>query len=191
MEITLEQFALATGATEENAQTYHEACLAAMARFEIDQTAERVSAFLATLSIESARLTTMEENLYYRDPARLSKIFPSKFRTAADAEPYVRNPAALSMKLYNGFHGRGGIQLTWEKNYRIHGDRLGFDYVSNPTWLLAPDHAMLSAGSYWDLNKCNDVADDMDEVTLRVNGRARMHLAERIAQRDTALEVFA
>jgi putative chitinase len=191
MEITLEQFEISTGATRENAEKYYDHALAAMDRFQISEDAERICAYLATLSIESARLTTMEESLYYRDPFRLAKIFPSKFKTSAEAVPFCRNPQALSMKLYNGFHGRGGIQLTWEKNYAFHGEKLGFNYRDNPDWLLTPDHAMLVSASYWDSARCNDVAYDMDEVTLRVNGRARMHLAERIAQRDIARGAYA
>jgi putative chitinase len=132
----------------------------------------------------------MEEGLYYRDAERLRKIFPSKFPTIESARPYCRMPKELSMKLYNGFHGRGGIQLTWEENYRTHGKKLGYDYVGSPNMLLLPKHAMLVSGSYWDSRDCNDVADDMDEVTLRVNGKARMHLAERIAYRNKALEIL-
>lgn len=191
MDITLEQFRDGTGSTQANAELYYQPALITMDRFAINAEVQRIAAFLSTISIEAARLTTMEEGLSYRDPARLHQIFPSKFPTVESAVLFVRNPEALSQKLYGGYHGRGAIQITWLRNYQIHGDRLGFDYVNNPHWLLTPDHAILSAGDYWDKNNINDVADDMDEVTLRVNGRARMHLAERIAQRNVALEVLA
>lgn len=187
---TLEQFQLATGSDETRAAMYYEAFLETIERFKIE-TVEQRSAFCATISIESDRLTQMEENLYYRDASRLAKIFPRAFPTEESARPYCRMPKELSLKLYNGYHGRGGFQLTWEKNYRLHGDRLGFDYVGDPSLLVTPRHAILSAGSFWDLNGCNEVAHDMGQVTRKVNGPARLHLAERIAQNNVALEVFA
>jgi putative chitinase len=196
MGLTLAQFALTTGASNSDAAKYHEFALEAMDRFHIAGP-EQIAAFCATLGIESMHLTKMEEDLYYKDPERLAKIFRSRFDLDGDkvispeeiaaAAPYCRNPKGLSMRLYNGFHGRGGIQLTWEKNYKLHGDRLGFDYVSKPDLLIQPQHAMLSAGSYWDLNDCNSVAGDMRAVTLKVNGPALMHLKERTALYKKAL----
>jgi len=190
MPITLEQFTACTGATPANAQVYYPFALVAMGLFKIAED-QQVAAFLATLGIESEYLTHMEEDLFYSHADRLVAIFPHEFHTAADAAPFVRNPKGLSQKIYGGYHGRGGIQLSWLKNYKLHGDRLGFDYVGQPDLVKTPQHAMLTAGSYWDLTKCNDIAADMGEVTLRVNGPAREALAARIAQRDRALEVLA
>jgi putative chitinase len=187
MDITLEQFQEATGSDAEHAETYYMWVLEAMHHYEIDRDPGRIAAFCGTIGVESTRLSKVEEDLYYRSPERLVAIFPSKFPTVDSARPYCRMPADLSHKLYNGYHGRGLIQLTWERNYRVHGDRLGADFVNNPELLLTPQWAAMSAGSFWDLNNCNDVAYDMGEVTLRVNGRARLHLAERIALRNQAM----
>jgi putative chitinase len=200
MELSLEQFQVAVGADEAHAATYYEHVLATMDRYNISRI-EEVSAFLATISIESARLTHVEEDLYYRDPERIAKLFKRAFDTNHDgvitqdeidhARPYCRMPKELSQKLYNGCHGRGLIQLTWEKNYQLCGDALGIDFVSEPSLLCTPEYAALSAGWFWDTNNINSVADNMDEVTLRVNGPRRLALAERIAQRDIVLGVFA
>jgi putative chitinase len=191
--MSLDQFQAAVGATRENAELYFETVMQAMDRFSILDELEPTAAFLATISIESARLTTVEENLYYRSPERLHQIFPSKFPDIDSARPYCRMPKELSKKLYNGYHGRGLIQLTWERNYRIHGERLGVgdSLVVYPDTLLTPDWAALTAASYWDLHNCNSCSNDMGEVTRRVNGPARMHLAERIAQMNVAMEVLA
>lgn len=188
MPLTLEQFQLCTGSTHENAGRYYDAAVAAMERFVV---ADAVAAFLATLGVESELLTHMEEDLFYTHADHLVAVFPHEFHTAADAAPFVRNPKGLSQKIYNGFHGRGGIQLSWEKNYKLHGDNVGADYVGHPELLLVPEHAMLSAGSYWHVTQCNAVAHDMGEVTLRVNGPRRLALATRIAMRDNALKVLA
>lgn len=172
-----------TNANLENAQLYAQPISSAMDRFSID-TPTRQAAFLATISVESARLSTVEESLYYKDAARLASIYPRAFKNATEAQPYTRNPQALGKLLYGGYWGRGLIQLTWEKNYRAAGAALGFDYIKQPSLVLEPQHAALTAGWFWDTNNCNGPADsgDMRGVTLRVNGKALMHLAERTMQ---------
>lgn len=200
MELTLEQFQAATGSDETHAERYYESIQLVFDRFEIDEP-QQAAAFCATISIESARLTHVEEDLYYRDAERLAKLFKRAFDTDHNgvvtqdeieaARAYCRMPKELSQKLYNGCHGRGLIQLTWEENYRACGDALGYNYVENPSMLCEPLHAALSAGWYWASRKCNEVADNMDEVTRRVNGPKRLALAERIAQRNIAWAVFA
>lgn len=180
--MTLEQVAKATGASRTNAAKFHPWLTQAMERFSIN-TSRRRAAFLATVGVESAHLTTTEEGLYYTDAARLARIYPRAFKTALAAQPYTRNPKALGQLLYGGYWGRGLIQLTWEKNYRAAGDALGFDYVKTPQLVLLPEHAALTAGWYWQTNGCNEAADrdDMRAVTRLVNGPALMHLAERTA----------
>lgn len=172
-----------TSSTLADAQTYADALSAAMDRFSID-TPTRQAAFLATVAIESAKLSQVEEGLYYKDAARLAAIYPRAFKNAAEAQTYTCNPIALGRLLYGGYWGRGLIQLTWEKNYRAAGDALGFDYVNQPSLVTEPQHAALTAGWFWDTNNCNGPADsaDMRGVTLRVNGKALMQLAERTMQ---------
>lgn len=201
MELTPEQFAAAIGATDANAARYFDHAVAAMERFRISDTAAGVAAFCASVSVETRRLTAMEEDLFYRDADRLAHLFKRVYdadhngvispEEVQKAVPYCRNPKALSKVLYNGFHGRGGAQLTWERNYALHGKKLGFDYVGDPALLTTPEHAMLSAASFWDEIDGNSVAHDMGELTRRWNGPARLALAERIAQRDKALAALA
>lgn len=189
--ITAEFLQKATDANPANAAKYVDALNAAMERFEIN-TPKRIAAFLATVSIESARLTAVEEGLFYSSPERLASIFKRAFRDADDARPYAKNPKALSTKLYQGFHGRGLIQLTWEANYRRCGDALGVDFVADPALLTTPEYAALSAAWFWKANGCNAAADlgDMTKVTAIVNGPAKLHLAERKAQYIMALGAF-
>lgn len=191
-DITVDQLAVATGATRAAALRYLMPINRAMARFAIN-TPRRQAAFLATVGVESSRLTATEEGLYYLDAARLARIYPRAFRTAQAAQPYTRNARALGELLYKGFWGRGLIQLTWEKNYRRAGDALGFDYTNAPELVATPDHAALTAAWYWADAGCNAAADrgDMREVTRLVNGPALMHLAERQELYKTALGVLA
>ena len=189
---SVEQLASATSAPYGNAQTCHPHLQSAMAQFDINSL-QRQAAFLATVSVESQQLSKMEEGLYYKDPARLARIYPRAFKNAAAAVPYVRNPQGLSELLYKGYAGKGLIQLTWRRNYERASEALGFDYVGNPALVATPKHAALTAAWFWYDAKCNDPADkgDMTEVTRRVNGPALMHLAERKAQYEIALKALA
>lgn len=190
MDLTLDQFAEGTGSTEANAAEYFEHVNPVLFRYNI-KTPEQIAAFLATLGIETEHLTRMEEGLYYTHAERLMQVYPSLFHTEAQAQKCVRNPKLLSQLRYAGFHGRGGCQLTWRTNYKLHGDRLHLDLVADPDLLKQPEYAILIAGDYWDIHDCNDIAYDMGEVTRRVNGPARLKLAERIALRNSALEALA
>ena len=192
MTFTVEQLAAATSAPYGNAQTYHQPLVDAMGRFDICSL-QRQAAFLATVAVESAHLSAVEEGLYYKDPDRLARIYPRAFKNAAAAVPYARNPQGLSELLYKNYHGRGLLGLTWRRNYERASEALGFDYVGNPTLVATPKHAALTAAWFWHDAKCNDPADkgDMTEVTRRVNGPALMHLAERKAQYEIALKALA
>jgi putative chitinase len=188
--MTLEQLMQATGASRFMCERYLEPLNAAMERFNIS-TPEQKAAFIATITIETGRLKWMEESLFYRNANRLANIFKRVFNgDPKAAEPYIENPLALSEKLYNGYHGRGMIQLTWEKNYKACSDALGVDFVAEPKLLRTPEYAALSAAWFWHENGCNDVADDMTKVTRIVNGPALMHLKERQQQYDIALVAF-
>lgn len=169
----------ATDSSLADAQRYLAHLNDGMDRFGIHSHIQ-ISAFLATVQIESARLSTCEESLYYTSAERLARIYPRLFKTAKDAEPYVRNHQALSEALYDGYHGRGLIQLTWKRNYEACSKCLGVDFVAQPTLLLTPEYAALSACWFWATNGCNEVADDMERVTEIVNGKAKMHLHERM-----------
>ena len=143
--ITAKYLQRATGSTPENAAKYLAPINTALARFEIN-THQRIAAFLATVAIESAHLSAVEEGLYYSSAERLASIFKRAFKSAEDAAPYAKNPKGLSQKLYGGCHGRGLIQLTWGRNYKACGDSLGVDFVAQPELLATPDYAAMSAG---------------------------------------------
>ena len=99
MSFTVEQLAAATSAPYGNAQTYHPHLEAAMCRFEIEGLL-RQAAFFATLAVESVNLSKTEEDLYYKDAARLARIYPRAFKDAAAALPYTRNSKGLGELLY-------------------------------------------------------------------------------------------
>ena len=180
-----------TGATLANAARFAAPLAAAMPLHAIDSP-RRQAAFLATVAIESARLTAVEEGLYYSSAERLCQVFKRAFPTPAAAQSCVRNPAALSRKVYAGYHGRGLIQMTWLDNYAKASVDLQRDYVGNPARVCEPSDAALTAAWFWTTYGCNAPADrgDMTAVTRIVNGPALMHLGERQSQYLFALGVF-
>jgi putative chitinase len=177
-----------TGATSADAARFADPLSAAMALFSIDSP-RRQAAFLATVSIESAKLRATEEDLYYKDAGRLARLYPRAFRSGDEAMPYVCNAKALGQLLYKGFHGRGLLQLTWKDNYKRAGEALGRDYLANPEIVKEPSDASLTAAWYWHDAGCNELADagNMVAITRKVNGPALVHLADRESQYIRAL----
>lgn len=192
MQLSEQQISMATGALPNNSAIYAPFLNAAMSQFGI-ASPRRIAAFLATVAVESGALRLIEESLYYKDAHRLASIYPRAFRDTDAAEAYIKNPRALSTLLYEGFHGRGLIQLTWRKNYSDAAVALGYPYVDQPELLLQPRHAALTAAWFWSANGCNEAADrgDMREVTRLVNGSAQMHLEERTSLYDKAIAWLA
>jgi predicted chitinase len=77
------------------------------------------------------------------------------------------------------YRGRGLIQLTGKANYQDFTDSHNrrnpddhCDFVSNPTLMMDIKYAIESAFYYWDARNVNEAADadDVEEVTRRVNG---------------------
>jgi putative chitinase len=187
-----ETLARCTGAILRDAERFADPLSAAMALYAIDNP-RRQAAFLATVSIESAKLTATEESLYYKDAARLCRLYPRAFKTGDEAMPYTCNPQALGAKLYDGkWHGRGLIQLTWQDNYKRAAEALGRDYLANPDLVKEPSDAALTAAWFWHDKGCNELADsaDMAGITRKVNGPAMVHLSERETQYIRALAVL-
>ena len=104
-----------------------------------------MAAFLGHIAHESGSLHNLEENLNYKDPQRLNKIFGA-IKTDKEAEAYVNSPEALANKVYanrngNGdtasgdgwrYRGRGLIQLTGKANYAAFAKDLNVDVVKDP-----------------------------------------------------------
>ncbi len=190
--MTPEDLARATESSLADAQKYCGPLEAAMAQYDITSQRQRAAFIGGTIAIESMHLTHVEESLYYKDAQRTANIYKRVFKgDPAKAEPYLKNSAKLGQLLYQGYWGRGLIQLTWLDNYKAFRDATGIDVVSNPDLLLTPANAALSAAWFWHVKDCNGPADegDMDEVTVRVNGVAKMHLAERKAGYALAMTV--
>jgi putative chitinase len=121
------------------------------------------------------------------------------------ANQYANNPEKLANYVYAGrlgngneesgdgwrYHGRGVIQLTGKDNYANCGSGLGVDLISNPSMLIDPKYAVLSAGWFWNKKGLNALADagDLDTMTKRING-GLIGLNDRKARISKALSIL-
>ena len=162
----------------------------------------RQAAFIGQCAHESGNFKTLQENLNYSAEG-LMKTWPSRFPNLEYASQYARNPAKIAGKVYNGrlgntseeeaskFLGRGLIQLTGKENYANCGTALGVDFVGNPTLLIEPKYAALSAGWFWNKKGLNGLADsgDFETMTKRING-GLIGLDDRKAKIAKALSIL-
>jgi putative chitinase len=162
-------------------------------------TPRRQSAFLGQCAHESGNFKTLQENLNYSAEG-LMKTWPSRFPTKEVADQYARNPAKIAGKVYNGrlgntseeeaakYLGRGLIQLTGKENYERCGNAIGADLVGQPSLLIEPNYAALSAGWFWNKKGLNELADSQEhgQITKRING-GLIGLDDRIAKTTKAL----
>lgn len=145
---------------------------------------QRLHVFLAQLGHESAGLTRTVESLYFTRAETLMAVWPRRFPTVEVATPYLRKTRALAEKVYGGradlgntepgdgarFIGRGFLQITGRANYRLLGERIGVDLEVEPELASRPDIAVRLACAYWTMRRINDVCDDFEAVTRRING---------------------
>jgi putative chitinase len=153
--------------------------------FGISDKAVRKEYFLAQIAHETGGLTRSIENLNY-SAQRLTEIWPSRFPTAAAAQPFAGDPEKLANKVYanrmgNGppesgdgyrYRGRGYIQITGKDGYRQTGLRAGIDLVASPERAVATEDALRVACAFWKWKDLNPLCDlrKFDEVTKRING---------------------
>jgi len=171
------------------------------AKYDIS-TPVRQACFMGQCAHESGNFKTLQENLNYSAEG-LMKTWSSRFPTKEIADQYARQPAKIAGKVYIGrlgntseeeaakYLGRGLIQLTGKENYANCGSGIGVDLLSNPTLLLDPRYAALSAGWFWNKKGLNSLADasDLETMTKRING-GLIGLEDRKAKIAKALSIL-
>lgn len=172
-------------------------------KYEIN-TPRRQAAFIGQCGHESASFKVLQENLNYSAKG-LMATWPSRFPTIEEAQKIERNPEKIANKVYGGrsdlgnteegdgwrFAGKGLIQLTGRNNVKTCGDALGVDLVGNPSLLLEPEYAALSAGWFWNKRGLNALADNEDwtTITRRINGGTH-GLQDRIDRTHKAMDIL-
>lgn len=197
---------IAAGVPPTQARAFAEPLRAACALWGID-TPLRVAAFLAQLMHESARLTRLEESLYYVTPERIRALWPTRVASLDLAARLLRQPERLANLVYAGrngngdvssgdgwaYRGRGLIQLTGRANYTAAQVACNRPYVAEPWRVAEPTDACLTAAWYWHSRGLNTLADSMqvDEITRAINGPAMVAAAERRQMTEEAARALA
>lgn len=178
---------VATGVAPALAREWADPLAAAAALFGIRDRdrPRRLAAFVAQCVHESARFTRLDEDLRYRNPARLDELFTA-VRGAADAAALIQlGPEAIANRVYshrngNGpessgdgwrFRGRALLQITGRGNYAAAAAACRRPYVEHPELLLQPSDAALASAWWWTAHGCNAPADrgDVAGVTAVIN----------------------
>ena len=151
--------------------------------------ANRGAHLLGQAAHESGNFMISEENLNYRAET-MCRVWPSRFKSEADAEPYARNPEKLANKVYSGrmgngseasgdgwkYAGKGFIQLTGKDNIRAFAEHIGRDSLVDDPSPIADELAMDSAIFFFEKNGLFSMADKgvtdsiIKSITKRVNG---------------------
>jgi len=185
---------------------WHNALQQLLPDYGID-TPQRIAAFIAQCSHESAGFTALKENLNYR-AATLRKIFPKYFPTDEIAQQYaskLNKQEAIANRVYanrmgNGdeasgdgyrYCGRGLIQLTGKDNYSWFAASLEIGVEDASEYLETFEGAAQSACWFWETNGLNRWADagDILNLTKRING-GTIGLADREKHYQHALHVL-
>ena len=196
---------IAAGAAPTQARIFCDPIRVACERFQIN-TKPRVASFISQALHESKRFTDLEEDLWYRDPARIRMIWPTRVSGLAEAAKLCRNPKALANVVYANrygnrgpesgdgwrFRGRGLFQLTFHANYQAAMIALGRPYLSQPDLVATVEDAALTAAWFFASKGCLGPADNSDVrgVTAKINPPME-GLDSRMGLFDRAVEAFA
>ena len=146
----------------------------------------RAAHLLGQASHESGGFSLTRENLNY-SPEAICRVWPSRFKTVAEAQPYARNPKALADKVYsnrmgNGegeghiYIGRGFLQLTGKDNYKSFAADMRVPEIMQDPSLVETDYAFETALWFFKKNNLFAIADKgvnddtIKQITKRVNG---------------------
>lgn len=152
-------------------------------------TPRRIAAFLGQIGVESGEL-------------RYDKELGSKWNKRD-----VTNPYESVGTLYEGrknlgntepgdgpkYIGRGILQLTGRANYTNMSKKLGMDLVNNPELACNPEISTKIACEYFKERDLLKLADEwnLDEITRKVNGNAKLHHELRVKYSETALKTLS
>ena len=151
-------------------------------------TPKRIGAFLGQVGVESGEL-------------KYDKELPSKWNKRNPKDPneptgtlYEGRKNLGNTQLGDGpkFIGRGVLQLTGRANYTDYSKKLNLDLIANPELAATPEVSVKIACQYFKDRGLLALADawNLDEITRRVNGNAKLHLKERIAYSEVAKKIL-
>lgn len=151
-------------------------------------TPKRIAAFLGQVGVESGEL-------------KYDKELPSKWNMKDPKDPREKVGTLYEGRKPLGntqpgdgpkYIGRGILQLTGRANYTEYAKKLKVDLVNNPDLAMLPEVSVMVACQYFADRKLLEAADvwNLDLITERVNGRAKLHHDKRVAYSETALKIL-
>lgn len=150
-------------------------------RYGITSVAD-VCHFLPQCAAETSGFNKLEESLYYTSIARLRAVWPSRFKSDLQAQPYVRQPEKLANFTYGGrlgnvrpddgwhFRGSGCPHLTGRANYQGMQDRTGVQAVTVPDLIRSFPAALEAACDFWKANGLSRFTGNVTALTKRWQG---------------------
>lgn len=179
--------------------------------FEIN-TPRRMAAFIGQCAHESAGFTDLVENMNY-SAKRLTEVWPQRFPSIEQAQPYAGQPQKLANFVYanrmgNGdeasgdgwrFIARGPLGLTGRGNYGAASQALfgGLRLLDFPEHVAESFYVgAATAAWFWTQRKLNALADaeDFEAIGNVINTGRRDRRAhgtpDRLARTEAAMEVL-
>jgi putative chitinase len=152
-------------------------------------TINRMAAFLGQIAVESGEL-------------KYDKELPSKYNKKIPSDPLEPTGTLYEGRLALGnkkpgdgpkFIGRGILQLTGRANYVNMSKKLGINLETNPELACDPVISTKIACEYFKERGLLELADrwDLDKITEKVNGKAKLHHSQRVVYSERALKVLS
>jgi hypothetical protein len=150
MPLSVDQVVSATGCPVENVSQNWPLIVAALEASGINSDLVQIAA-AATVAVETGTFAPRVEKL--ADPAKQGDLHRSQMR-------------------YYPWIGRGFVQITWEKNYRMFGALVGVDLIADPAKAADPLIAAHVLAAFFERAGVAESANAQDwrSVRRRVNG---------------------
>lgn len=152
-------------------------------------TPRRIAAFLGQVGIESGELKYDKE----LGSKWNKKDVGNRFESVGTLYEGRKNLGNTEPGDGPKFIGRGILQLTGRANYTNMSKKLGVDLVNNPELACDPEISTKIACEYFKERGLLKLADEwnLDEITRRVNGKAKLHHDLRVQYSERALKVLS
>jgi len=172
---------------EEKLRFYSDAFNKVFPKFGLNNV-KRIAAFLGQIGVESGELNFDREL-----PSKYNKKNP-KNKDEPIGTLYENRKNLGNTKPGDGprFIGRGIIQLTGRANYELYSKKLNIDLINNPELACIPEVSVSIACQYFKDRGLLELADswNLDEITRRVNGNAKLHHEQRVAYSEVAKKLL-
>lgn len=171
----------------EKLEVYTNAFNKVFPNYSID-TPRRIAAFLGQVGVESGELRYDKE----LGSKWNKKDVSNRFEPVGTLYEGRKNLGNTEVGDGPKFIGRGILQLTGRANYTSMSKKLGVDLVNNPELACDPEISTKIACEYFKERGLLVLADkwNLEEITRRVNGNAKLHHDLRVQYSERALKTL-